>query len=144
MPARLRAFQLESNGRERKRTSRSLPRDEQRIQAQAAILRSRSAKRCHEGSGGVGADNATCQFAGLFMGGTGLEPVTPSLSTRSGRSPQFAGVRSGRMVERNPSGERTVERTRANAECCHCCHAASNRFGWYPRTEARVRELRRG
>src|SRR4051794_11941940 len=35
------------------------------------------------------------------MGGTGLEPVTPSLSILSGRSPWFAVVRSGRMVERN-------------------------------------------
>jgi hypothetical protein len=35
------------------------------------------------------------------VGGTGLEPVTPSLSTRSGRSLRFADVRSGRNVERN-------------------------------------------
>jgi hypothetical protein len=29
------------------------------------------------------------------------------------------------MVERNPVDERTPERTRANAERCHCCHAVS-------------------
>ena len=60
------------------------------------------------------------------MGGTGLEPVTPSLSIRGGRSRQFARVRSDGMVERNPSGERTPERTRANVERCHCCHAAQS------------------
>jgi hypothetical protein len=59
------------------------------------------------------------------VGGTGLEPVTPSLSTRSGRSRPFARVRSTCMVERNPVDERTPERTRANAERCHCCHAVS-------------------
>src|SRR3954467_15508317 len=42
---------------------------------------------------------------GLSMGGTGLEPVTPSLSIRGGRSRQCAGVRLDGMVERNPSGE---------------------------------------
>jgi hypothetical protein len=49
------------------------------------------------------------------MGGTGLEPVTPSLSTRSGRSARFAEVRSACMVERNRADERAPERTRANA-----------------------------
>jgi hypothetical protein len=56
------------------------------------------------------------------MGGTGLEPVTPSLSTRSSGSRRFAEDRSGRMVERNPPDDQTAERTRANAERCHCCH----------------------
>jgi hypothetical protein len=47
------------------------------------------------------------------MGGTGLEPVTPSLSIRGSRSGQFAGVRSGRLVERNlPASERLSERER--------------------------------
>ena len=58
------------------------------------------------------------------MGGTGLEPVTPSLSIWCSRSRQFAGLRSAGMVGRNPSGERTVERTRTNIERCHCCHAS--------------------
>src|SRR6266516_4064381 len=57
------------------------------------------------------------------IGGTGLEPVAPSLSTWCSRSRQFAGVRSSSMVERNPSSDRTVERTRANADPCHSCHA---------------------
>ena len=33
--------------------------------------------------------------------------IRPSLSTRCGRSRQFAGVRSSSLVERNPSGDRT-------------------------------------
>ena len=45
------------------------------------------------------------------MGGTGLEPVTPSLSTWCNRSRQFAQVRSGSMVERNQCLNRTLERT---------------------------------
>src|SRR5919106_3260392 len=64
------------------------------------------------------------------MGGTGLELVTPSLSIRRSRSRRFADVRSGRMVERNPSRRRIPERTRANAERCHRCHAAPNLFVW--------------
>jgi hypothetical protein len=36
------------------------------------------------------------------MGGTGLEPVTPSLSIRGGRSRPCAPVRLTRMVARNP------------------------------------------
>ena len=58
------------------------------------------------------------------MGGTGLEPVTPSLSIWRRRSRQFAGVRSNSMVERNPCRDRTLERTRTNADPCHSCHAA--------------------
>ena len=56
------------------------------------------------------------------MGGTGLEPVTLSLSSWC-RSRQFAPVRLDRFLERNHLCERTVERTRANAEPCHSCHA---------------------
>jgi len=57
------------------------------------------------------------------MGGTGLEPVTPSLSIWCSRSRPFARVRSDSMVERNPSRDRTPERTRTNADPCHPCHA---------------------
>jgi hypothetical protein len=65
------------------------------------------------------------------VGGTGLEPVTPSLSTRCGRSRRFAGVRSRRMVQRNPKASgRFSERER-----CHCCHAAPDLFGWCSPTE---------
>ena len=71
------------------------------------------------------------------MGGTGLEPVTPSLSIRGSRSRQFAGVRSGRMVERNPQRDRTLERTRTNADPCHSCHAAPAR----PQGRRQVRSL---
>src|SRR3954454_9873628 len=46
----------------------------------------------------------------VSMGGTGLEPVTPSLS--SSRSRQFAAVRSGSMVERISAPRPNV---RANA-----------------------------
>jgi hypothetical protein len=42
------------------------------------------------------------------MGGTGLEPVTPSLSTRGDRSPPFAEVRSSRMATRFSLDRRTV------------------------------------
>ena len=57
------------------------------------------------------------------MGGTGLEPVTPSLSRRCSRSRPFAQVRSMRTVERNTRAHRTFERTRTNANPCHSCHA---------------------
>jgi hypothetical protein len=57
------------------------------------------------------------------MGGTGLEPVTPSLSSRSGRSRMFAAVRLIRFVEPDLELHRTFERTRANAERCHRCRA---------------------
>src|SRR5438105_15066982 len=47
------------------------------------------------------------------MGGTGLEPVTPSLSIWCSGSRQFAGVRSDSMVERHPCrDERSSERER--------------------------------
>ena len=47
------------------------------------------------------------------MGGTGLEPVTPSLSIWCSRSRPFARVRSGSIVERNrPATERSSERER--------------------------------
>jgi hypothetical protein len=59
----------------------------------------------------------------VSMGGTGLEPVTPSLSTWGSRSRQFARVRSDSIVERNPPLDRTLERTRTNANPCHSCHA---------------------
>ena len=58
------------------------------------------------------------------MGGTGLEPVTPSLSTWCDRSRPFAQVRSNSMVERNPSPRPNLERTRTNTDPCHSCHAA--------------------
>jgi hypothetical protein len=58
------------------------------------------------------------------MGGTGLEPVTPSLSRWGRRSRQFASVRSDGIVEPNLEFERTPGRTRANADPCHSCHAA--------------------
>jgi hypothetical protein len=60
--------------------------------------------------------------ASVKVGGTGLEPVTPNLSTWC-RSRPFAQVRSNSMVEWNPPGDRTLERTRTNASPCHSCHA---------------------
>ena len=78
---------------------------------------------------GSGQPCGIAMATGAEMGGTGLEPVTPSLSIRGSRSRQFACVRSAGMVERNPSGERTVERTRTNVERCHCCHARSTSEG---------------
>jgi hypothetical protein len=57
------------------------------------------------------------------MGGTGLEPVTPSLSNLSGRSRAFAPVRKNRIITPNVVVDRTPERTPADAERCHCCHA---------------------
>ena len=57
------------------------------------------------------------------MGGTGLEPVTPSLSIRRRRSHRFALVRLHRMVEPDPRAERTGERTRTNTNPCHPCRA---------------------
>jgi hypothetical protein len=57
------------------------------------------------------------------MGGTGLEPVTPSLSIWGDRSRPFAQVRSHSVVERKVTFDRTAQRTRTNAEPCHPCHA---------------------
>jgi hypothetical protein len=54
--------------------------------------------------------NKKALMQGFFMGGTGLEPAAPSLSTWCSRSRQFAGVRSSSMVKRNPSRHRTPER----------------------------------
>src|SRR3954469_15248187 len=70
--------------------------------------------------------NKKAPMQGFFMDGTGLEPVTPSLSIWCSRSRQCAGVRSDSIVEPNPKGHRTVERTRTNTDpsilatlCCH-------------------------
>jgi hypothetical protein len=49
------------------------------------------------------------------MGGTGLEPVTPSLSTRS-------DVRLGSLAFAQSAWFSEISK-RANAERCHCCHA---------------------
>jgi hypothetical protein len=57
------------------------------------------------------------------MGGTGLEPVTPSLSIWRMRSGPFACVRSTRTAEPDQAIDRTPERTRTNLEPCHPCHA---------------------
>src|ERR671915_2557886 len=57
------------------------------------------------------------------VGGTGLEPVTPSLSTRPTRSHPFGPVRPECVVEPDPGVERTVARTRTNDDPCHPCHA---------------------
>jgi hypothetical protein len=52
-------------------------------------------------------------YRAFLMGGTGLEPVTPSLSIWCGRSRQFAANRPGRMVVSNPlATERLRERER--------------------------------
>ena len=51
----------------------------------------------------------------------------PQLVDSGQRSRQFAQVRSNRTVERNPSRDRTSERTRTNAEPCHPCHADETR-----------------
>jgi hypothetical protein len=58
------------------------------------------------------------------MGGTGLEPVTPSSSIWCSRSRQFGGVRSTSIGERNAPRDRTPERTRTHDDPCHSCHAA--------------------
>lgn len=56
------------------------------------------------------------------MGGTGLEPATPSLSSWRECTRRFAWVRSEGMVERSSSDDRTDERTRTNGESYHSCH----------------------
>jgi hypothetical protein len=55
-------------------------------------------------------------------GRTGLEPVTPSLSSRGERSPRFGQVRLGRLATRFLPRDRTGERTQANVERDHCDH----------------------
>ena len=77
-----------------------------------------------------------CAATWVQMGGTGLEPVTPSLSIRSDRPRPVARVRPTRMVERFWLSDRTPERTGTSARCCHCCHARSC-------AEPRPNELRR-
>jgi hypothetical protein len=62
------------------------------------------------------------------MGGTGLEPVTPSLSIRGGRSRSCAPVRLTRMAPRNPVAVFGPQRTRANVRCSHRSHAHSSGF----------------
>ena len=58
----------------------------------------------------VFAGNERPPFPGPFLvGGTGLEPVTPSLSIWCSHSRQFAWVRSDSMVERKPRRDRTRE-----------------------------------
>src|SRR5690349_11855012 len=74
-------------------------------------------------SAGQGPTKENAPNGGHSMGGTGLEPVTPCLSRSCRRSRPFAPVRLDRFVERNHLLERTFERTRANAEPCHPCHA---------------------
>ena len=65
------------------------------------------------------------RFAGASeVGGTGLEPVTPSLSKRGRRSLPFAHVRSNRMNPRFRGVASERERTRANARCGQSRHAA--------------------
>jgi hypothetical protein len=49
----------------------------------------------------VSTANVICRFAGLWMGGTGLEPVTPSLSSWGRRRLRFGVVRSDLVVEGN-------------------------------------------
>ena len=61
-----------------------------------------------------------------MMGGTGLEPVTPSLSIRGDRSRLCAHVRLTRMAPRNPAAVFGPQRTRANVRCSHCSHAHSS------------------
>jgi hypothetical protein len=56
------------------------------------------------------------------VGGTGLEPVTPSLSTRGGRSDPFAAVRSTRVVTGVALRRTEPVRTGTNATCSHCSH----------------------
>jgi hypothetical protein len=52
----------------------------------------------------------------LRVGGTGLEPVTPSLSIRGGRSGRFAVVRSGAWLsEIDRPSERLSERERTSS-----------------------------
>jgi hypothetical protein len=68
---------------------------------------------CHNSTSVGTRSNKKALVQDLLMGGTGLEPVTPSLSRWCSRSRQFAGVRSDRLVERNPpASERLSERER--------------------------------
>src|SRR4051812_2543203 len=59
------------------------------------------------------------------MGGTGLEPVTPSLSRWCSRAPPSASVHVRRFVKPTQLSERTLERTGTNTQPCHSCHARS-------------------
>ena len=76
------------------------------------------------------------------MGGTGLEPVIPSLSIRGNGSRPFAQVRSTRIHTRFRPVDQTGERTRANAECRIAATAtAPGRLD--PHARVRVVSLRR-
>ena len=59
---------------------------------------------------------------GKDMGGTGLEPVTPSLSIRRNRSSPFGAVRQMAWLFASVPQRRTPNRTRANAPRDHRDH----------------------
>jgi hypothetical protein len=70
--------------------------------------------------------NEKMPLAGIFNGWYWARTSDPQLVDSEQRSHSFAQVRSDCMVERNLHDERTVDRTSANSERCHCCHAFCN------------------
>ena len=67
--------------------------------------------------------NAGCRIPPQCqMGGTGLEPVTPSLSRRGRCSHPFTPVRLSRLVTGVALRRTEPVRTRTNARCYHCYH----------------------
>jgi hypothetical protein len=61
------------------------------------------------------------------VGGTGLEPVTPSLSIWRERSRPIGWMRSAAMVRCFPGRRCEPARTRTNSRPCHSCHAPTPR-----------------
>jgi hypothetical protein len=64
-------------------------------------------------------------FAGIFYGRYWARTGDPQLVDSAQRSDRCGRDRSKRVVDRNRLLERTLTRTRANTERCHCCHVAS-------------------
>jgi len=83
------------------------------------ISRTRGLKRFHPGNEKALVPGPSC------VGGTGLEPVTPSLSSRGKCSRLFDRVRQERMIRALLRGRANIYRTRTNYKCCHCCHTRS-------------------
>ena len=73
---------------------------------------------CHGPGGRV------TRFGSISSGRYWARTSDPQLVDSGQRSRQFAQVRSNRTVKRKHVLDRTLERTRTNAEPCHSCHAA--------------------
>ena len=83
-------------------------------------------------------ENTTAPFPGLhLMGGTGLEPVTPSLSSFGGRSRPFAPVRELAQIRRF----RATAYNASEPERPPSAAIAATRYGYRPAVQIRAATL---